>query len=300
MVSFAVKKLDDGSFLLILKWTACNCDYCTGRIPLDFAQDHGRVHRDRVVVFVIFHQYQSALLIRNAKPDWSLFWVHDWVFVPIDTCQGNARLEEILWLYNPLEACHCNLVQKLPVFVVYKNFTFCVTNEELFGVGGPADHGDFDLVLFAPSSVALNATDNYMAIFVCNTDFSAVGTPFHVFDGRYFSVIDHFFNPLIIIFHKHDYFAGRIAGGQLSVLIIPANQINVPRVRLDVDALVRWSALLFVTIGVQFEQFEKTVTGADCQPALVKVPGAGVRCRLRGNCNFLLKKCEHGLRYLNI
>ena len=124
MVAFTVEKLDYGPLLFVLKGASGHCNYRTSWVPFDLAQNHAGIHSNRVVILVILHEDQSSLLIRNAKSDWSLFRVHDRVFVPVDSCQGNAWLQEILRLHDPLEPRHCDLVQKLAVFVVYEDLAF--------------------------------------------------------------------------------------------------------------------------------------------------------------------------------
>ena len=143
-----------------------------------------------------------------------------------------------------------------------------------------------------------------MPIFVGDTYFSAIRWPFHIFNGGYLSVIDHFLNPLVIVLHKHNNFACRIAGCQLSVLIVPADQIDITWMGLDVDALGTGLTLLFIAIGVEFEQFEEAVTGSNCQPAFIRIPSTRICSRLCRDCDFLLQKGKHCLKrysnYLNL
>lgn len=104
MVALTIEKFHHCPFLLVLKRTACYCDHRACWVPLDLAEDHGGVNGDRVLVLVVFHQDQSALLVRDAETHWRLLGVHLCFLEPVDAGQGDAGGEEVFGLNDALQA----------------------------------------------------------------------------------------------------------------------------------------------------------------------------------------------------
>lgn len=76
-------------------------------------------------------------------------------------------------------------------------------------------------ILFAPFTITLYSTNNDMSIFIGNTYFCAIRWPFHIFDKTGLTIIDHFFDPLSIVFHEDNDRATCITGSQFTIFVIP-------------------------------------------------------------------------------
>lgn len=82
-------------------------------------------------------------------------------------------------------------------------------------------------ILFTPFAVAFYSSHDDIAVFVGDANLSAIGGPLHVSNDRGFAVIDHFFDPLSVVFHEDYDSAGGVASCQLSVLLIPHNYHDI-------------------------------------------------------------------------
>jgi len=65
MISLTVEKFYNCSFLFVLQGASSNSYHCSSWIPFDLAQNHRSIHSYWILVFVIFHKNESALLISN-------------------------------------------------------------------------------------------------------------------------------------------------------------------------------------------------------------------------------------------
>lgn len=128
------------------------------------------------------------------------------------------------------------------ILVVHYDFSEVGPDEDFFGGRGPADDGDLMGVLFAPLAIALDASHDDVAVFVGDADLGAIGAPSHIADEAGFAVVDHFFDPLPVVFHEDDDGAGGIAGGQFAVLFIPDDEGDVALVVGEICAFVAGGA----------------------------------------------------------
>jgi len=85
-------------------------------------------------------------------------------------------------------------------------------------------------ILFAPFTISLYTTNNNVAILICNGYFSAIRAPFHVLDNTGFAVIDHFLDPLSVVFHENDDGSGGVACCEFAILVVPYDNGNIASV----------------------------------------------------------------------
>lgn len=88
------------------------------------------------------------------------------------------------------------------------------------------------LVLFAPFSIAFDSSHNYISVLVGYANLSSIRAPLHVTYDAGFAVVDHFLDPLSVVFHEDDDGAGGVASGEFAILFIPDNYGDI--------ALVVW------------------------------------------------------------
>lgn len=129
-------------------------------------------------------------------------------------------------------------MEQVSILIVHEDFSIFSTNEQLPGGGRPANKFNGYVVFFSPFAIPLNASNDDISVLVGDAYLGAIGAPFHVLDGGHFSIVDHFFDPLAIVFHKNDDGSGGIAGSQLTIFVIPDDIGNVARVIRQVCALV--------------------------------------------------------------
>ena len=82
-------------------------------------------------------------------------------------------------------------------------------------------------ILFAPFSVAFDSSDDNIAILIGDADFGAIWRPFHISNIGCFAVVDHFLNPLSVVFHEDNDGSGGITGGEFTIFFVPDNNTEV-------------------------------------------------------------------------
>jgi hypothetical protein len=132
-------------------------------------------------------------------------------------------------------------------------------------------------VLFAPFSITLYPSHDYVTVFIGDANFTSIWTPLHVLHNRSFSIVNHLFHPLSVVFHENDDSASRVTSGEFSVLLIPNYDCDVASVIGQVCALVALRRISLCFKIVEFDEFKKSLTCSNGKPAFVVVPGAG-RC----------------------
>ena len=146
-------------------------------------------------------------------------------------------------LHDSLQPLHSNLVKQLSIFIIHEDLSALGPNQELLGGGRPADECNGDLILLSPLAVSLDASHDDVSVLIGDADLGAIRTPFHVLDYGCFSIVDHFLDPLSIMFHKNNDGARGIACCQLAVLVIPDDVGDVSRVVGQICALVPLGAV---------------------------------------------------------
>ena len=101
-------------------------------------------------------------------------------------------------------------------------------------VGGPFNNLELDLKLLAPKAGSFDGPDDNCAIFVDNANLFTVGSPPHVGDYRLVSVVNHFFEPVLLVHHPHNDETLLVTRSQLLVLIVPLNDDHIALVALQV------------------------------------------------------------------
>ena len=253
VVAFAIKKLDNSPLLLILQGAASNRDDGAGRVPLDLAEYHGSINGNRVLVFIIFHEDESALLVGDAESNWGFIGVHLGLVEPVDAGQRDVGGQEVFGLYDALQSLQPDLMQQLPSFIVHEDLAQRGADKQLFRTGRPAHHGYFVAVLLAPLAVALHPTYDHVAVFVGDAHFAAVWTPFQVFYHRDLAVVYHLLDPLSVVFHEDDDSSCGVAGGKFAVLAVPNDMGDASGVVGQVGTLI---ALGTVALHLQVLEFD--------------------------------------------
>jgi hypothetical protein len=82
-------------------------------------------------------------------------------------------------------------------------------------------------VVSSPLSAALNTAHYDVPILINDTNFGAIGTPAHISYSRLFTVIDHLLEPLSFVPHIDNDQSVRITCSHLTILFVPANDVNV-------------------------------------------------------------------------
>lgn len=93
-------------------------------------------------------------------------------------------------------------------------------------------------ILFAPFTIALDAPNNDIAIFVGDGYLSAIRAPFHILNCTSFAVIDHFLNPLSVVFHEDYDGSCGVTSSQFAILFIPNDDSDVACVVRQIYTLV--------------------------------------------------------------
>ena len=114
-------------------------------------------------------------------------------------------------------------------------------------------------VLLTPFSVALDPSNDDIAVFIGDADFGAIGGPFHIFDVGGFAIIDHFLDPLALVLHEDYDGASGIASGEFPVLLVPGDEGDVSVVVGEVSRLVGGLGASLCLQSIEFDQFEETV-----------------------------------------
>ena len=90
-------------------------------------------------------------------------------------------------------------------------------------------------VLLTPFSVALDSSYDDIAVFISDADFGAIGGPLHIFNVGGFAIVDHFLDPLALVFHEDYDCASGIASGEFPVLFVPGDEGDVAVVVWEVS-----------------------------------------------------------------
>lgn len=191
-------------------------------------------------------------------------------------------------------------MKDVSVFVVEEDLTAVGADHQFFGGGRPWDHGHSVRVLFSPFAVALYSSDNDIAVFIGDADLGAIGRPLHVLDEWGFSIVDHLFDPLSLVLHEDYDGACGVAGGKFTIFFIPGDEGDVSGVVGQIGGFVALGVISLGFEGIEFDQFEETFAGSDCEPTLVVIPGAGWGDWVSGNCYLFLEEGEHLNCVLNI
>ena len=125
--------------------------------------------------------------------------------------------------------------------------------------------------LFSPKSGSLDTAYNDCAVFVDDTDFLTIRGPFHVCDHTLVPVVDHLLKPMLFVHHPDDDQTSLIGCGQLLVLIVPLDDLDLTRVALKWLIHAEISTALAFS-GIELEDLQKTLVTADGDVAFLLIP----------------------------
>lgn len=103
MCALPIEELHNPSFVLIFEGTASCSNDGAGGVPLEFGEDHGGVDSNRVIIFIIAHEYESALLVPDAQPHRGVIGQHVGLLEPVHPRQGQVRVQVVLRLNDTLQ-----------------------------------------------------------------------------------------------------------------------------------------------------------------------------------------------------
>ena len=104
MVSFIIKEFDNSSFFFKLKGASSSCQDSPSRIPRYFLQYHGSINGIGIIIFVIPHKNNPALLIGNSKCSRPLPREHISLPKPLNARKFKPRCSNTLATYNIMES----------------------------------------------------------------------------------------------------------------------------------------------------------------------------------------------------
>jgi hypothetical protein len=227
MLASVTVELDD-TFLLIglLSQGSADGKNISIWVPLAALDEHASVNEEWLGIAKLPHELESSTLVSDAETGGILSGVLVReallvVIVPLNASEGH------LSALDTSEAL--NLYRVLEVSYVVIDIDGAVWGSEQDGpaIRGPLNDLEVDLQLLAPQSGSLHTPDDHGSIFVDDTNLLAIGGPLHVGDHRLVPVIDHFFEPVLLVHHPHDDETLLVRGGQLLILVIPLDHLDL-------------------------------------------------------------------------
>ena len=127
--------------------------------------------------------------------------------------------------------------------------------------------------LLSPLSWPIDTTNNYCSIFINYTDLCAIIWPFYVFYCWLFSVVYHFFKPLVFMKHSDNYKAVVITCRKFIVFFISLNDINISVMTFQSNIFTQSLFLFFSRfVFCHFQNLQKAIFSSQANTPFLLIP----------------------------
>lgn len=172
---------------------------------------------------------------------------------------------------NTSHALDLEGVLEIANIVVDVNSAVWRSKKDGSAIGRPLDNFKVDWKFFAPESGSFDTTNDDGAIFINDTNFLTVWGPLHVGNDTLVSVVDHFFEPMLLVHHPNDNKTLLIGGRELLILVIPLDNLDLAGVSLQRLIHTEVSSTLSFA-RVELENLEEALVTTDSDVALLLIP----------------------------
>lgn len=130
----------------------------------------------------------------------------------------NLNASQTLNFYGVLEVANV---------VIHVDSAFRRSEQNSPAVGRPFDELELDFEFLTPEARTFNRADNNCAVLVDNADFLSIRRPPHVCDHTFVAVVDHLFEPVLLVHHPDNNESLLVRRGQFLVVIVPLGHDDI-------------------------------------------------------------------------
>ena len=132
-----------------------------------------------------------------------------------------------LLAFKTTQALDFDWVLEVSDIVIHIDGTFRGTKQDGATIRRPLDKFKLNSEFFSPKTRALDGTDDNCSILVDDTDFLSIRCPLHVSDHTLVAIVDHLFEPVLLVHHPHNNETLLITSRQLLVSVIPLDHLDL-------------------------------------------------------------------------